>query len=182
MSSCRFWARAASFLEDGIDYEAEDVTANVTFGSLITGDSPGVPLDSDDVGVLYDLLDVKALEVRNLTTLTEAAVPAGKTLTLTGAGNTFGAALDLSTDKGTLIVDEGATLTGGYTLTANAAASNITIDGTLALGTNGLVGGRLPITRRLQRRLPRRRCSRCWAPAKWYSQARVPPWWMAPAR
>jgi hypothetical protein len=93
-----------------------------------------------DAAIFTDAPEITELTVSGITGLTDVAVPSGKTLTLTGPSNTFTAALDLSTAKGTLIVDGTLTTSGAYAITA-AGTSNITINGTLALGANGSVAG-----------------------------------------
>jgi hypothetical protein len=128
----------------GIDYYSSKVTTAVTTpGSYKTtsGDTPGEALDSDDIGTIFDIPEFgNYLTVKDITALTNAAVPDGKTLTLTGAV-TVEANLDLGTEKGTLIVEESAVLTPstGITITGSTEG-NITIDGTIKFpaGLSGL--------------------------------------------
>jgi hypothetical protein len=86
-----------------------------------------------------------ALTVYDLEDITNAAVPKDKTLTLVGAGNTVTAALDLSTDKGTLVVAKGATLTADVAnaISANATTSNVRIEGVLDLDEDGTLSGKV---------------------------------------
>ena len=92
--------------DGGIGYtDVAGVTKTV--GSYITTatPTPGSALDNADIAAIFALDDgPAALTASGIAGLTAAAVPAGKTLTLTGTNNTFAAALDLATG-GTLIVD-----------------------------------------------------------------------------
>jgi filamentous hemagglutinin len=116
------------------------VITNKAAGSYWADGSAGAPVavDASNIPAIFDG-GVTELTVYDITGLTAASVPQGATLTLAGT-NTAAAALDLSgSSAGTLIVAEGATLT-----TANAAdaikakdTSNVTINGTLNLGTTG---------------------------------------------
>jgi hypothetical protein len=123
---------AGSLPEGGIDYTA-GVAAVRAAGSYITGAVPGSALTNANIAAIFAIDDgPDELTVSDITALTDAAVPAGKTLTLTGTNN-FSTALDLSS-KGTLIVDGTlATNASGIAITANGTTSNITINGTLTL-------------------------------------------------
>jgi hypothetical protein len=132
-------AKAATGIPEGIITYTSTIEASKAAGSYIPTDASTpatTALDNDGVVALFALTDDEAiaeLTVNKITDLTAAAIPAGKTLTLTGTGNTFTAALDLSSG-GTLIVAEGAELeasglltVGDGTNTTGAVQNNGTI-------------------------------------------------------
>jgi hypothetical protein len=87
---------------------------------------------------------VTALTVYNLPAISAADVPADKTVTLAGTGNTVTTALDL-TGKGTLVVAEGAVLAASTAITITGAEvgtpakPNFVVNGTIAPAVAGAV-------------------------------------------
>jgi hypothetical protein len=108
---------------------------------VVSAATPGSALNNANLITLMGVLPAGAsLTVSSIEDLTAAAVPAGKTLTLTGAGNTVPVAgLNLSA-AGTLIVNGTLEVASGATITGKAEApSNITVNGTLKLATDSTV-------------------------------------------
>ncbi|MDR1637219.1 MAG: hypothetical protein LBR93_07760 [Treponema sp.] len=129
--------------EGGISYTA-DIEAKKAVGSYNDGDStPAGPLDNAGIVKIFGLTEgPDSLTVADITGLTKAAVPSGKTLTLTGTANTFTGALDLALG-GDLIVDGTLATTGTFEIKANGTDSNITINGKLDLGATGTIAGKI---------------------------------------
>ena len=131
-------------LPEGGSYTTAEVAAVRAAGWYITFAAAGSALDTTGVEAIFKLEGgPDALTVGGITGLTAAAVPEGKTLTLTGAENTVVAN---TTVAGTLIVAEDAKLAiGGSGIEIKAStAGNITINGTLDLTNAGdTVAGKL---------------------------------------
>ena len=134
---------------DGIGY-ADGVAAVKAVGSYITGSVPGSALGNGDIVAIFTASpEITELTVSDITGLTDAAVPSGKTLTLTGTGNTVTGNLNLSTGKGTLIVDGTLEVSNDVTITGASAAANITVNGTLKLasaGTTFAIAGKVDLS------------------------------------
>jgi hypothetical protein len=91
-----------------ITYTSSNVSVTGKYAaSYSTGGAPAA-LDDTGLAAIFALDGVNALTVNDYT-VTAASIPANKTLTLIGDDNTIAAGLDL-TDKGTLVVAEGAEL------------------------------------------------------------------------
>jgi hypothetical protein len=117
-------------------------------GSVLTSSSTAAAIGASNLADAFQT--VSALTVENLTGLTSTGIPAGKTLTLTGAGNTM-AGFTSASGTGTLIVDGtldtsagidfslGGTLTVNGTLVTSGSGVTITGGGNITIGSDGIL-------------------------------------------
>jgi hypothetical protein len=103
-------------------------------GTDISAGGNATVITMNDIGSTFKIPGIDNLTLSNMRMIDIYDVPDGKTLTLTGPGNTVVSNLNLSIDKGSLVIARGAVLTvdTGLTITGSEK-TNIKVEGRLKL-------------------------------------------------